>query len=813
MCGGGGGCRDGSGEAAGDGVRSQDAAGGPLRGGVQGAGVVRARGRGAAGERAPQGDLHQGDQARHGQRQQHRRHLRLQLLGALQVRQPGEAHLLHPQVLPAVRHAQGPGGPEEEGPAGASGRRPRRAQGVRARLRLRRVQRPGRPGQEPRPPAARAGRQQAVPVPAPLPHRSPQDQEGPRGGGAPWAQLRAPRRAVLGGQAAHVRGHDAALGPARAAPGHQADAHQEGAALPALPGHRRPLQRRHPAAGADRVGRHPQHRPARGQAGGGHHRARPPLRAAGHDRERPLLVVQRRGVREADDRGAQPAVHPAPDGVPHQEQAGPGGVRPGGVRHHQGDPGEAHERRRRHDRGAGARGEASVHPGLPRRVPALRAQGARAAGHDALRLPHRLLPHGPGHADAAGHRAGAAQIADAAAVEAGVHARARRHRRLAVEACQGARGDPRHGVPPAGEPLAAHALLRGALHHCREPAAQPAAPGVPPPAPALPLHHGDQRAGQGGAHQRRRHHRGVLLAGQVRRRAQLSGVRRHVAVRHGGAAQRPRQAWARRAPGRRRAGAHHQGLPLRARRAHGLEHHKAVGGRLRQRLLQVRRGRRRRPRAEGVLGRGAQRGPRRQEGRAVVARARHPRQPRGDAHHHHVGHLRPPLGGQLRAVPLRRILPEPPDHHPEEHARGGGGGPGRRDEEVPEAAGDDPAGHAADADAGHQGDDDAGHPLVALARRGVHGRVGGAVVAGGAHGEGGVREVRRQDEGDRGIHRRVQQQPGAQEPVRSRDRAVRTAQALLQAGSHREGHPQQHLHLTRPSSPSNGGLPYCVHAS
>ncbi|AQK69662.1 lipoxygenase11, partial [Zea mays] len=312
---------------------------------------------------------------------------------------------------------------------------------------------------------------------------------------------------------------------------------------------------------------------------------------------------------------------------------------------------------------------------------------------------------------------------------------------------------------------------------------------------------------------RRRHHRGVLLAGQVRRRAQLSGVRRHVAVRHGGAAQRPRQAWARRAPGRRRAGAHHQGLPLRARRAHGLEHHKAVGGRLRQRLLQVRRGRRRRPRAEGVLGRGAQRGPRRQEGRAVVARARHPRQPRGDAHHHHVGHLRPPLGGQLRAVPLRRILPEPPDHHPEEHARGGGGGPGRRDEEVPEAAGDDPAGHAADADAGHQGDDDAGHPLVALARRGVHGRVGGAVVAGGAHGEGGVREVRRQDEGDRGIHRRVQQQPGAQEPVRSRDRAVRTAQALLQAGSHREGHPQQHLHLTRPSSPSNGGLPYCVHAS
>ncbi|GJM90496.1 hypothetical protein PR202_ga06781 [Eleusine coracana subsp. coracana] len=88
--------------------------------------------------------------------------------------------------------------------------------------------------------------------------------------------------------------------------------------------------------------------------------------------------------------------------------------------HHQGAHRDADKGRL--DSGRGPGGEAALHPGLPRRVPALRAQGPRAPRHDALRLPHRLLPHGSGHAHAAGHRAGAAQVSHAAALEARLHA-------------------------------------------------------------------------------------------------------------------------------------------------------------------------------------------------------------------------------------------------------------------------------------------------------------------------------------------------------------------------------------------------------
>lgn len=141
-------------------------------------------------------------------------------------------------------------------------------------------------------------------------------------------------------------------------------------------------------------------------------------------------------------------------GVPADEQAGPGRVRPAGVGHH----GGAHHRAAgRHVGAAGAAGQPAVHAGLPRHLPAVPGPDQRAGRAEGLRHAHALLPDGGGHAQAHRHRAvPAAHDRRVRARQAGVHAARRRHQQLAVAARQGARLLQRRRRPPAHQPLVRH---------------------------------------------------------------------------------------------------------------------------------------------------------------------------------------------------------------------------------------------------------------------------------------------------------------------------------------------------------------------
>ncbi|KAG0455695.1 hypothetical protein HPP92_023483 [Vanilla planifolia] len=204
--------------------------------------------------------------------------------------------------------------------------------------------------------------------------------------------------------------------------------------------------------------------------------------------------------------------------------------------------------------------------------------------------------------------------------------------------------------------------------------AQRVAPHLPPPGTSLPIHHGDQRTRPAVPRQRRRHHRELFLSWQILPGALLHCLRPSVALRHGGAPRRPHPKGNGRGrpDGGARPQADHQGLPLCRRWPPHMVRHQGVGDGLRCSLLPNPGPGGGRPGAAGLVVGGPERGPRRQEGRTMVAGPRLAKIPRRRPHHHHLDRLRPPRGRQFRPVPLRRLLPEPTYRRPSKRPHRGG---------------------------------------------------------------------------------------------------------------------------------------------
>ncbi|ONM35743.1 lipoxygenase2, partial [Zea mays] len=189
---------------------------------------------------------------------------------------------------------------------------------------------------------------------------------------------------------------------------------------------------------------------------------------------------------------------------------------------------------------------------------------------------------------------------------------------------------------------------------------------------------------------------------------------------------------------------------------------------------------------------------RRPQGRALVAQDADGGRAGQGLHHHHLDRVGAPRGRQLRAVPVRRVPPEPPVRQPEADAGAGQ----RRVRGAGAQAGEGVRAHHHQPVPGPRRHLAAGDPVQPLLRRGVPRPARHQGVDVGRQGAGGVQAVRRAADRDRETRRHHERGPSPQEPQRPGRVPLHAAlpQHLRHEGRrrrhHRQGHSKQHLHLS-----------------